>query len=186
MNGYHYTRVIQTFRAALGVDVRAMLAAPEVNAFMSERLAANVDLIKTIPPRMHESLTARMQREFAEAPFDKQRLRKLLKDEYKSSGYNLRRIVRDQTSKAIGGLSEIRQRQVGVDQYQWITAQDSRVRPTHVANSGRIFAWASPPPETGHPGNDISCRCVPVPLVSRVQRDRLKSSGPLSIVGNAA
>ena len=93
MNGYHYKRVIQTFRAALGVDVRAMLAAPEVNAFMGQKLADSVDLIKTIQPRMHESLTARLRKELAEAPFDKQRLRQLLKDEYKSAGYNLRRIT---------------------------------------------------------------------------------------------
>ena len=62
-------------------------------------------LIKTVPPRMHESLTARLRKELAEAPFDKQRLRQLLKDEYKSSGLQpAPHHKRDQTSKAIGGL----------------------------------------------------------------------------------
>ena len=34
---------------------------------------------------------------------------------------------------------------------------DGKVRPSHAANDGRVFAWDDPPP-TGHPGEDYGCR----------------------------
>ncbi|ODR99451.1 hypothetical protein AUC68_05655 [Methyloceanibacter methanicus] len=42
--------------------------------------------------------------------------------------------------------------------YIWRTRGDGRVRPSHAANDGKIFAWDDPPP-TGHPGEDYGCRC---------------------------
>ena len=43
--------------------------------------------------------------------------------------------------------------------YIWRTQGDDKVRASHAANDGKIFAWDSPPP-TGHPGEDFGCRCV--------------------------
>ena len=42
--------------------------------------------------------------------------------------------------------------------YIWRTRGDNKVRASHAANNGRIFAWDDPPP-TGHPGEDFGCRC---------------------------
>ena len=182
MEGYHRKRVIQTFKAALGVDIRPFLTHPEIAAFMARKVSENVDLIKTIAPRMHESLKARLQKELAEEPFDQQRLTKLVRDEFKSSGYNLKRIVRDQNSKTIAGLTEARQGQLGIEQYQRLTAQDERVRPSHAALSGMIFSW-SDPPGVGHPGDDILCRCLAAPILSQSTRNRLTGAGAHSIIG---
>ena len=183
MEGYHRKRIITTFKAALGVDIRPFLTHPEIAAFMSRKISENVDLVKTIAPRMHESLKASLQKELAEAPFDQQRLTKLVRSEYKSTAARAKVIVRDQTSKTIGGLAEIRQGQLGISQYQWLTSQDSRVRPTHVANSGMIFSWGDPPAETGPPSSDVMCRCVAIPVVSEAVSRRLKGSGAHSIIG---
>ena len=30
--------------------------------------------------------------------------------------------------------------------YVWRTREDGKVRPTHAANNGKIFAWNNPPP----------------------------------------
>jgi hypothetical protein len=46
--------------------------------------------------------------------------------------------------------------------YIWRTAGDDKVRPSHAANEGERFAWDNPP-DTGHPGEDINCRCVAEP-----------------------
>ena len=174
MKGYHRKRVIDSFRAALALDIRGILTEPEISIFMAQKLSDNVDLIKTIPTRMHAALKARLERELRAAPFDQQVLTRVVRTEYGSSGYNLRRIVRDQTSKTIAGLTEVRQRQLGVDGYEWLTSQDERVRATHVANSGRFFLWSKPPTETGHPGDDVQCRCVAVPVVTDAARKRLQ------------
>lgn len=52
----------------------------------------------------------------------------------------------------------IEQQEEGYTRYIWRTSGDNRVRSSHAANNGRVFAWDSPPP-TGHPGEDYGCRC---------------------------
>ena len=126
----------------------------------------NVDLIKTIEPRFHEGLARRIATLEGEAAFDQAALQAALRDEYQSSGYNVRRLTRDQTSKLVGQLNHARQTEVGIDRYRWLTSQDERVRPSHINNSGQIFSWADPPADTGHPGEDVMCRCVAVPVFS--------------------
>lgn len=165
MREYHQRRLISTFRSALGVDIKPVLLDPPVQAFMRQKFSENVDLIKTIPSKFHAGLKNRLVTELETNPFDRQRLQKLLSEEYKSSGYNLRRLTRDQTTKTIGGLTEIRHGQLGIAEYEWSTSADIRVRPSHAANNGLIFRWDAPPAATGHPGEDVQCRCVPIPRI---------------------
>ena len=173
--GYHRRRLIQTFRSALGVDIRLKLLDPPIRSFLRNKVSENVDLIKTIPPRSHASLKRLFVRELEIRPFDRNMISKLVGKEYKISGYNLRRITRDQTTKTIGGLTEIRNKQVGVVKYQWLTSEDERVRSTHERNNNRVFEWGSPPADTGHPGNDIQCRCTSRPIVEDSFFDGLTS-----------
>ena len=160
INRWHRLRLIRTFQTALAVDITPLLPEPAINAWMTGKVAENVDLIRTIPPRLRDGVRADLLKLQAEAPFDRQALARVLRENYQSSGYNVRRITRDQTSKAVGQLTEIRQRQLGIEEYQWLTARDERVRPTHQMKDGRTFRWDSPPPDTGPPGQDIQCRCV--------------------------
>lgn len=46
--------------------------------------------------------------------------------------------------------------------YIWRTRDDEKVRSTHAANDGQVFAWDASPP-TGHPGKDYGCRCTAEP-----------------------
>ena len=52
INRYHYQRMVITFRTALKVDIRPYLSSPGVRADMTQRIAENVALIKTIPLRV--------------------------------------------------------------------------------------------------------------------------------------
>ena len=46
--------------------------------------------------------------------------------------------------------------------YVWRSSGDDRVRSSHAARHGQIFAWAEPP-AGGHPGSERNCRCWPEP-----------------------
>jgi SPP1 gp7 family putative phage head morphogenesis protein len=46
--------------------------------------------------------------------------------------------------------------------YIWRTSGDDKVRPSHAANEGRVFAWNNPP-DTGNPGEAPNCRCTAEP-----------------------
>ena len=48
--------------------------------------------------------------------------------------------------------------------YIWRTVGDDKVRASHAANEGTIFARANPP-ATGNPGAAIHCRCTAEPYV---------------------
>ena len=168
LSGYHRKRLIQTFRTALGIDIRPMLLDSAIEPLMTAWRRENISLIRTVPERFHGALYQRVSETFAQQPFDQQALSKVLNREFKVSGSNLRRITRDQTSKAVGQLTHARHRQLGIQEYTWRTAQDERVRPTHQVLDGTPQRWDNPP-SVGHPGQDISCRCVAIPVVPEAQ-----------------
>ena len=167
VEGWHRAKLIEQFRRAAAVDIRAYLSTPEVAEFLRTKIDENIDLIKTVPERYRDGLRANMQAAFEAEPFDQDKLMKLVRSEGRSANYNLRRITRDQTNKAVGNLNEIRQRQVGVKKYIWRTAQDERVRPTHRALDGMTFRWDTPP-AIGHPGFEIQCRCYPESVMDSI------------------
>lgn len=74
-----------------------------------------------------------------------------------------RLIARDQVQKLNSNLTELRQREVGVESYIWRTSRDERVRDSHKAHNGKRFQWDDPPSSTGHPGEDVNCRCYAEP-----------------------
>ncbi len=51
----------------------------------------------------------------------------------------------------------------GSTHYIWRTQEDDKVRLSHAANDGRLFAWDTRP-DTGHPGEDYNCRCWAEPI----------------------
>ena len=150
MAALHKKKFTKRMSKALGVDIRPILSDTRVAPFIQQRIIANVDLIKTIPARLHNGLKADMAKWVADTPFDRRALQRMLAKNYKSTGYNLRRLTRDQSNKLTGALTQIRQQQVGVTEYVWRTANDERVRDSHIANNETIFAWDSPPQTTGH------------------------------------
>ena len=70
----------------------------------------------------------------------------------------------DQVGKLNGRLMEYWQRSAGIKEYRWQTMMDDRVRPRHRERQGKIFQWDKPP-DDGHPGMAIRCRCVADPVI---------------------
>lgn len=77
-------------------------------------------------------------------------------------------IARDQVQKLNSNLTQLRQEEAGVDRYVWRTSRDERVRDSHKANGGKTFSWNDPPSGTGHPGEDVNCRCYAEPVLEDV------------------
>ena len=163
LNHYHRRKMIADFRLALGVNIRPVLDEAIINTFITKKVSDNVDLIKTIPNTLHDTLKRKITQQLTAVPFDQQKLKTALRDSYGVTGSRLKLITRDQTSKTIGNLSQIRQTQLGITEYKWLHSDDKRVRDSHRANGGLIFRWDSPP-ATGAPGQDFQCRCVSIPV----------------------
>jgi len=73
-------------------------------------------------------------------------------------------IARDQVGKLNGQITRATQTSLGVDEYVWRTASDGRVRDEHFERDGDTFRWDNPP-DDGHPGEPIQCRCRAVAVL---------------------
>lgn len=131
----------------------------EIKAFTKE----NVSLIKSIPDqyfsRIERQVTQAAQRGVLGSDLASEIARSYDVTESRAAV-----IARDQVSKFNSDLNRIRQQAVGVQKYRWSTSNDERVRPSHEEKEGEVFSWDDPPADTGHPGEDIQCRCVPIPI----------------------
>ena len=87
-----------------------------------------------------------------------------LEDRFDVSQRNAARIARDQIGKLNGELTRERQKNLGIRRYRWQSSGDERVRDEHRALDGKVFSWDDPP-EEGHPGTPIQCRCWADPVV---------------------
>ena len=146
LNGYHRRKLIQTFRAALGVDIGPVLNDAQIKPLMDAWRQENIDLIRTVPERLRDDLRGGINQAFADKPFDQQELRRVVAEKGESANYNLRRITRDQTNKAVSNLTKARHQQLGIEEYVWQTSEDERVRDRHVTLNGTTQRWDC----TGH------------------------------------
>lgn len=183
-NNNHRRAFIQGFKDSAGVDLskivapgapvgirpkiggelvsRNLLIDQYVNATFEQAVSQNVALIKTIGPQYLDKVENAIY-EGLRSGMDGHSLKQ---EVLKMNGQNYNRakvIARDQIQKFNSALSGARQQSIGVTGYIWRTSGDERVRESHIEKDGQRFDWNAPPSDTGHPGEDIQCRCTAEP-----------------------
>ncbi|HCU25448.1 MAG TPA: hypothetical protein DF383_10565 [Deltaproteobacteria bacterium] len=153
-------QVDKAFRKVFGADYSRFepWLTQELKAFTK----GNVSLIKSIPDQYFEKVEGVVLRGAQAGKLS----RDIASDIANQFGVTERRaalIARDQVASFNGQLTKLRQTSVGVTKYTWSDSGDERVRPEHAARDGKIFSWSDPPPG-GHPGEDVLCRCVALPV----------------------
>jgi len=162
-------------REALGVD--PFRSEPWLDGVMRDAVSANVELITTIPEGYFDNLETAI-RGHVMAGGRASDLADLIRDRFLSddsleiekADRRAALIARDQTNKFFGSLTRARQEDLGITEYVWRTSRDERVRPEHRARDGMTIAWDDPP-EDGHPGMPINCRCVAEPVIPDGEED---------------
>lgn len=154
-------------KASLGVEVpiNDRTLGPRIRAFTAE----NVALIKSIPQRYFDQV----ERQVIAGVRDGSRWEEIateLEERFGVAESSAQLVARDQVGKFFGELNEVRQSELGVVAYLWRTSNDSRVREEHAAREGQSFTWADPP-EDGHPGEAILCRCFAEPDLTPILED---------------
>ena len=56
-------------------------------------------------------------------------------------------IARDQLGKLHGQINRRKQESLGIDEYEWETSHDERVRESRRERQGKVFSWSKPPPK---------------------------------------
>jgi SPP1 gp7 family putative phage head morphogenesis protein len=154
-------QLARQFKAAMGIDVfrSEPWLGPKVSAFTAE----NVALIKSVAQDHFTDLEKRMISGLRSG----QRWEDLAdtaRERYGVSENRAKLIARDQVGKLYGELNRTRQKELGVSRYTWRTSRDNRVRDEHEAREGEVFSWDDPP-EDGHPGEPVQCRCNADPVL---------------------
>ena len=179
---------------ALGIDMAMILDAPDVA--VSVRLASMeaADLIRKIPTDYIGRISRAVYQSMRQQPFPEGRT--LAEEIRLIGGFAEERaqvIARDQTSKMNTNINQIRQTALGIQEYIWRTSEDSRVvgapggkypqgnamHGNHYVRNGKIFRWDEPP-DDGHPGWPLQCRCVALGIVDRSQLREVAQVGKWS------
>lgn len=155
-------RLAASIQQSVGIDISFAFTEGPLADVIKDATAANVDLITSIPEQYFDKLQDAIEKNFV-AGVRPESLAQAIEHIGDVTESRAKLIARDQTSKMNSAFNQARQTSVGIDQYEWQTAGDERVRETHADNEGQIFSWDDPPEETGHPGTDVNCRCVALP-----------------------
>lgn len=135
-------------------------------ARLTEWVGQNVALIKTIPTQFLDGVKQDVINAVRLGKRNEE-VAALVADRYYVTDRRARVIARDQIGKIYGELNQARQEDIGVKSYIWRTVGDERVRDEHADREGEQFDWDSPP-EDGHPGEPIQCRCHAEPVIEDI------------------
>lgn len=169
----------KTIDSVLGIDI--FLEEPWLKNQLELFANQNSQLIKNMTDNEMERVSGIVQRGLQEGSS----YSSITENIEKSFGITRRHaklIARDQTSKLNGSLTKLRQQEVGITQYRWLTSGDERVRQTHRVLDGKVCRWDDPTvyldESTGkwekrskiggtsvHTSQDVNCRCVPIPII---------------------
>jgi SPP1 gp7 family putative phage head morphogenesis protein len=159
-------QLMRSVANAIGVSIDLMSGIRQLDVRNDVEAATlqNAQLIKDIPRAATERMKnavlndVAMGRRYEDIAEDVQKVLNVTEARAKV-------IARDQMAKVNASITESKQVALGITSYQWSTSNDERVRDTHAAQDGKVFRWDSPPSDTGHPGDDVMCRCVAVPVI---------------------
>ena len=161
-NAQNAQEVAKDLKRQTGVDLQGYLNnSGKVAEKLEQLTAANVQLITSIHSQYLDKIqSAVMQAQVKGTP--SKELAKQIKEIGGVTEKRAKLIARDQSAKINASLTRARHEEMGIKQYIWSTSGDERVRDSHAANDGKIFSYDDPP-ATGHPGDEINCRCVAIP-----------------------
>jgi SPP1 gp7 family putative phage head morphogenesis protein len=152
----------------MGRSLRKEIAATPVGEVVRARMAAQVDLITSLPREAAERVHKLTLEGIVQGTRPKEIAAEILRTgEVTKSRAML--IARTEVGRTSTELTKARAEKIGSTHFVWRTVGDSDVRPTHRKLEGKIFRWDDPPEcDPGHhalPGAIWNCRCYPEPLI---------------------
>lgn len=156
-------------KTILGVDLTPFFPGADIQDVIDNQIAANVSLIKSIPSQYTDKLEALVMNALQTGQTNEELAQEIKKLGH-STDVRARLIARDQMGKINGAINRKRQTSLGVITYDYLTSKDEKVRPLCRRHHGQTFRWDTPP-EGGHPGEKIGCRCTALPNYENVLMD---------------
>ncbi len=150
-----------------GQDFTKLIRTTSTGSQVSQRLAAQVEVIKTLPA----SASLRAQELAVTAVTESLRAEDIALEVAKLgdlSPYEATRIARTEIARTNAEITQQRASEVGCDEYIWRSVSDSNSRSSHVAMDGQLCRFSSPPNVDGdyyNAGEIYNCRCFAEPVL---------------------
>lgn len=157
-------RFYSAMNNAIGVDLQSVIANENLDDILVATTRENVALIRSIPEEYFKKIETIVFTNTTQGSTAGSMIKQIMQTG-KVTTNRAKLIARDQTSKLNSALTQQRSQNLGIEEYIWRTAGDERVRESHRRKNGKVFRWDDPPKDTGHPGQDIQCRCVAEPII---------------------
>lgn len=158
------TSFYKAMNKAVGINLNSIIAEEGLNDILQSKVIENVGLIQSIPDEYFKKLITIVNEGTTRGKSAGGITKEIFKLG-KTTKKRARLIARDQTQKLNSAISQNRQQNLGIEEYRWRTVGDEDVRDTHKSKNGKVFRWDKPPKDTGHPGEDIQCRCIAEPII---------------------
>lgn len=157
-------QLLKQLKGVLGVDV--FPNERQIRQMLTSFTKENDAHIRSIPNRFLDDVSNLVQRRVRAGDRPVVIARDIQK-RFKTGQKQAALIARDQVNKLNGALTRMRQTNLGIRQYIWRTSRDERVRTKHLDREGQTFDWDDPP-DGGHPGQEVNCRCTAEPVIEGV------------------
>lgn len=166
-NKYHAKAFVAEFNQKLGINLQKVInqKSDRVGRAVKASIKWNSDLIVSLADEYKQRARDAIHETFMGGDNDGLTLRQRLEQIEGVTESRAKLIARDQTQKLCSDLNQARQNDIGIRKYIWSGLDDGRERDSHVANNNQVFSWDSPPEDTGHPGEDVQCRCSADPYL---------------------
>lgn len=154
----------------MGAALRQELDKAPTGEVMREQLAAQVELITSLPTEAAQRVSELSQRALVTGAREDEVLELIMKTGEVTAA-RARTIARTEVGRAQTALTKARAEFVGSEGYIWRTAQDVDVRDSHRKMNGKFVRWDSPPTldgMVGHAGALPNCRCYPEVVVPEI------------------
>ena len=157
-------------KGVMTIKKTELIADKELKPFIK----TNVGLIKTIPQKFFGQIENTVNDMWTNGRSTAD-IKDALWERYDITERRAKVIARDQIGKINQQVTEKRHRELKITKYRWSTSKDERVRGdpsglypdakySHYDREGEVFSYDDPP-EDGHPGTPIQCRCVAIPII---------------------
>lgn len=163
-NQVNKQRFYSAMNEAAGVNLQSIVQNEDLEDILVATTRENVSLIRSIPEEYFKKIESIVFTGTTQGSAAGSMIQQIQKTG-KTTTNRAKLIARDQSSKLNSALTQQRSQNLGVEEYIWRTAGDERVRDSHRSKNGKVFRWDDPPKDTGHPGQDIQCRCVAQPII---------------------
>jgi SPP1 gp7 family putative phage head morphogenesis protein len=153
-------------KALIGLEVIIPSPTTVIGNFVQE----NLDKIESLTGDIL-SKARRVISDEAQAGTRIEQIQKMLERDLGIARKKASLLANDQVLRLHGRLSESRQTSAGIEEYDWWSSDDERVRPRHRQLHRTRQRWSDPPVvdiksgRRAHPGQDYRCRCQPIPVI---------------------